>query len=250
MDEFIITLDVDWAPDFVVDEVADRLADRGVRATWFLTHEGPAVERLKSRHALFELGIHPNFLEGSSQGSDPTEVLGFFRDLVPNAVSVRSHAMVQSSRLMELYASQTALRVDSTLFLPGWPDIHPFEHRVGGRSMVRIPFCWADDYELSSPNGAPGWAGYERMPGLKVFLFHPIHVYLNSTSPETYASLKCSFPSLREVTQKELDRFRAGGYGVGTVFEELVDSISRLGRSSTLRDVYEKWAAEGQNARA
>ncbi len=71
MSRAAITLDVDWAPDFMIDAAAQALVDREVKATWFVTHASPAVERLREHPDLFELGIHPNFLAGSSHGATP-----------------------------------------------------------------------------------------------------------------------------------------------------------------------------------
>ena len=68
MDSVVLTLDTDWAPDFVIDFVAKQLVAYQVRATWFVTHASPAVERLSQHSDLFELGIHPNFLPGSTHG--------------------------------------------------------------------------------------------------------------------------------------------------------------------------------------
>jgi hypothetical protein len=64
----LLTLDIDWAPDAAIDFVAEILVSRGVKATWFVTHDSPGVRRLRARPDLFELGIHPNFLPGSSHG--------------------------------------------------------------------------------------------------------------------------------------------------------------------------------------
>lgn len=41
----LITIDVDWAPDFAIDPVANALLDAGVSATWFITHASPAIVR-------------------------------------------------------------------------------------------------------------------------------------------------------------------------------------------------------------
>ena len=49
----VLTLDVDWAPDWVIDEVSAILVEKRVRATWFVTHGSPAIERLKDYPGLF-----------------------------------------------------------------------------------------------------------------------------------------------------------------------------------------------------
>jgi len=85
--EIAITLDVDWAPDFVIEDVAELLINSSVRATWFVTHASSAIDDLRKRPDLFELGIHPNFLPGSTQGADVDSVLNHCMSLVPDAVS-------------------------------------------------------------------------------------------------------------------------------------------------------------------
>ena len=81
-----ITLDVDWAPDHAIDAVAGHLIERDVRATWFVTHASPAIDRLRDRPDLFELGIHPNFAPGSTQGETPDAVLDHCMAIVPEAL--------------------------------------------------------------------------------------------------------------------------------------------------------------------
>ena len=52
----------------------------------------------------FELGIHPNFnplLDG--KGGSAEYIIDQMLELVPEAVSVRSYSLVQSSRLHELF---------------------------------------------------------------------------------------------------------------------------------------------------
>ncbi|HEY8645027.1 MAG TPA: hypothetical protein VIL77_04030 [Gaiellaceae bacterium] len=66
-----LTLDVDWCPDSAIDDVAELLIERDVPATWLVTHTSPAIDRLRLRADLFELGIHPNFLPGSTHGRMP-----------------------------------------------------------------------------------------------------------------------------------------------------------------------------------
>lgn len=45
-DAYAITIDVDWAPDFMIDLVSKELSDSGIRAIWFITHDLPSVRRL------------------------------------------------------------------------------------------------------------------------------------------------------------------------------------------------------------
>jgi peptidoglycan/xylan/chitin deacetylase (PgdA/CDA1 family) len=35
----VITLDTDWAPDFILEHVSEILTERKIKATWFITNE-------------------------------------------------------------------------------------------------------------------------------------------------------------------------------------------------------------------
>src|SRR4051794_10356042 len=94
----VVTLDVDWAPDFMIDAAAAALVQHGVRATWFVTHASPAIDRLGERPDLFELGIHPNFREGTTHGDDP---IAHLLEIVPGARCARTHSLLQSTPLLE-----------------------------------------------------------------------------------------------------------------------------------------------------
>ena len=74
-DAFIITVDIDWAPDFVMDELLETLISAAVKSTWFITHRSPLLEKLREQKSLVELGIHPNFLPQSTQGKSTDEVI-------------------------------------------------------------------------------------------------------------------------------------------------------------------------------
>ena len=113
-----VTFDIDWAPDCAIDFAANLLAERGVKSTWFVTHLSPAVERLRSCPDLFELGIHPNFMPKSSHGVEPEQVLKTCMEFVPEAVSVRTHGLLQSGSLFDLVMSLTPVTFDVSLFHP------------------------------------------------------------------------------------------------------------------------------------
>lgn len=228
-----ITLDIDWAPDFVIDMVADILIEANVPATWFVTHASPAVDRLRERNDLFELGIHPNFLPNSSHGTTVPEVLAYCMDLVPDAVSMRSHALVQSSVILSYVMMETPIQFEASLFLPHATHLVPIVHHIGHRRLVRLPYWWEDDAEMLCP--VPEWdvATTLSSPGLKIFDFHPIHIVLNSASMTGYAELK-QLGALQSVLQSHCDAHIFGGRGTGTAFRDLVDRLSATGAGTRI----------------
>jgi hypothetical protein len=244
MNEFSITFDIDWAPDFMIDELGSLLRAKGVRATWFVTHACAAVERLRESSDLFELGIHPNFLEGSSHGHTPMEVLSHMLAIVPEAVSVRSHAVVQSAPVLELIVTRTQLMIDSTLFLPQMSHIRPIEHEYFGGTLLRIPFFWSDDYEIGKAFSQWSLASYLDVEGLKVFNFHPVHVYLNSADERPYQLLKQQAGSLNEISQDKATAYIQEVRGAKTLLTDLLDHLAFIGKSFRLRDIYDRWRSE------
>lgn len=225
-----ITLDIDWAPDFVIDHVAGRLIAAKTPATWFVTHASPAIERLRERADLFELGIHPNFLPGSTQGATPREVLRACLAMVPGATSMRTHGLVQSTPLLELIMAETPVRVDASVFLPHMPMVQPVEYWWQRRMLLRVPYIWEDDFEIERP--APNWT-VEKMlaaPGVRVFDFHPIHVYLNSADLGAYTELKRRSPRIADAAPGQVDDLVRGAAGAGTAFDALTQAIGPAGR--------------------
>ena len=227
VDEVILTLDVDWAPDFIIDDVAQRLVSRDVRATWFVTHESPAIDRLRRHPELFELGIHPNFSQGSTHGATPEAVLQSCLSLVPNAVSMRTHMLIQSSPLLMDVLGSTPIRVDVSMFLPHLPGLQPFPFWMKRRALWRVPFFWEDDLEMERPE--PVWDLQPLLdigPGLKVFDFHPMHVYLNRVDMFAYQKLKASLKKLTEMTPEDTAGLSTEGEGPGLLFEEVTSFLS------------------------
>lgn len=192
-----LTFDIDWAEDFVIEPLIKILEAKGVKATWFVTHYTPLLQRLHE-NPNFELGIHPNFnnlLNGNDNNSrNSKEVIQKLLALIPQASSVRSHSMCQSSVLIELF-HEFGITHDCNSFIPFRSQIEckPWLHWNG---MVKVPYFWEDDiettqlnkFDLSLPKGSRG---------LKVFDFHPIHIFLNTEDLYRY---EISRPSHRDIS--------------------------------------------------
>ena len=243
MDEIVITLDVDWAPDFVIEFVANLLIERKIRSTWFITHDSHAIRSLSDYPDLFELGIHPNFMPGSTHGSTPEEVMETLLQIVPRAESVRTHGLFQSSSLMKMIAEKFGLKNDVSIYLREVQHIVPFEAYYDDNVLLRIPYYWTEDGEMYKPK--PSFSLNPKkmhQPGLKIFGFHPIHVYLNSRDMCGYTTLKQSC-DIRTCSEKEVKPCINIGTGTGTFFKELMLYCVQCGRSHTISDISAEWNA-------
>lgn len=230
-----ITLDVDWAPEAAIALAAERLAASGVRATWFLTHPSPEVERLRADPGGFELGIHPNFLPGSSHGATVPEVLRYCLSLVPEAVSMRTHGLFQSGQLLDEVLATTGITTDSSMFIPGAWGVQPFRQKFHSGTLTRVPFIWADDYKMLADGDSPLAAPDPADPGVQVYLFHPIHIALNTRNHDHYRRFRRAVGDTAAATADDLRRHRYPGYGIANCFEDLVAHLRDHGGGHLLR---------------
>lgn len=222
----VITLDIDWAPDYAIDFTASLLIEAQVRATWFVTHDSPAVRRLRQHPHLFELGIHPNFLPGTTHGKTESEILSHCLEFVPQARVVRTHGLVQTSNLLEKIIDETSISVDVSLFLPHAGALEPVVYYwENGKRLVRLPYMWEDDFEMVRPDGV--WdlgAVIDRGTGLMIMDFHPIHVFLNSVTLATYRSVRalgCVANLSEEIVRGYVETGRGTGYAFRSAIERM-----------------------------
>jgi hypothetical protein len=246
MNKIAITIDMDWAPDEVIVQVARRLIASKIKTTWFITHESPEIKRLKKYPKLFELGLHPNFATGSTQGKNVKEIMNYLLKIVPGAKSIRTHGLIQSTELLKVIREKFNIRYDVSLFLPRTPNIVPHEiFWIKNLSLIRFPYFWEDDEESnrSRPLFNINHSEY-RQPGLKIFNFHPIHIVLNSRNMNKYELMKekINYP---KASLKELNSYIFNGKGVGTFFEGLLQFISKNKlRSQTISELAHKYKSK------
>lgn len=218
-DKIFLTFDIDWADDTVLNDTIDLVEEAGVAATWYVTHETPVLKRLRANQN-FELGIHPNFnflLEGDARrGRNSDEVVERVINIVPEAKSVRSHSMTQSSGLLAIF-EKFRLTHDVNHFVPAQSGIRLSPWLIWN-GLCRVPYFWEDDvacmYDLHNHI-----IDLVSRPGLKVFDFHPIHVFLNTEHLNRYERTRYLHHN-----PEELIKHRYGGIGTRTRLIELLQS--------------------------
>lgn len=224
----VITLDIDWAPDYAIDFAASLLIEAQVRATWFVTHDSPAIERLRQHPHLFELGIHPNFLPGTTHGKTESEILSYCMEFVPQARVVRTHGLVQTSNLLEKIIDETSVRVDVSLFLPHAAALEPVVYYwESGKRLVRLPYLWEDDFEMVRPDSIWNLGRMiDRGTGLMIMDFHPIHIFLNSVTLATYRSVR-AMGRLADLSEEVVRGHIETGRGAGYAFRSAIERMQR-----------------------
>jgi hypothetical protein len=230
-----ISLDIDWAPDIAIDFVANMLQDHKIKATWFVTHNSPSIQKLKKNN-LFELGIHPNFLEGSTQGDSPSSILNNLKKIIPCAKSIRSHNSFQSTPILKEY-SKFGLENECSILLEHTPNIIPYYSKF--YDLYRFYHFWEDDIFLFDKKN---WRDTFDTPGLKIFDFHPIHIYLNSKNMKNYKQASSEI-GLENISENNIQKF-INKTDIG-ILKEFNDVLKELEQYETLtimdqQNVYRK----------
>lgn len=222
MSPILVTLDIDWAPDWMVEDVVERLVRAGVRATLFATHDSPLLRSLEGNSEI-EIGLHPNFLPGSSHGSTPEEIFATLRSWYPRATACRTHSLVQSEPLLARMACEFGIAIDCSVHLPRMAHVAPHELHLSeqGHSIIRLPHVFQDNMHAMTGRA---WdvAGAElETPGWKVLNFHPVHVALNTARLATYEALKHRGP-LAALTKADLPPVDSQAPGTGSFFDAVL----------------------------
>lgn len=232
MHKVALTVDVDWAPDWAMADLLHALVETGTPSTWFVTHESPMLDELRAHPSLVEIGIHPNFLAGSSHGSSPLEVVSECMRFAPEARTMRTHCLVQSTPIFQIIADSSPIEVDASIYL------RDATHVIGstlpldnGRSLTRFAYVWEDDLEFFATE--PRWdaatflADRHAPDEVTIIDVHPIHYALNSGDVRPYEAMKKAYPNTRDVTSEQARPFRRDGDGART----FISSLAKAQRS-------------------
>jgi len=226
--ELFVTIDMDWAPDYILEDTYSLLFRHNIKSTWMVTHKSPFLDVL-IKSEIIELGIHPNFNDFFDTRNSTTSDNAYDRivsalTIVPNAKSVRSHSMTQNSRILDIF-SNLGITHDCNHYIPFNSGIILKPWRIWN-GLIKVPFGWEDD--LDFPNTSRKFAqNVVSFQGLRVLNFHPIHLFLNSSSNNAYEKTRSKHGS-PEIMKNYINL----KYGTRTFLNDLI-SISREQTMST-----------------
>lgn len=186
-----LTLDLDWASHEALELTCSLLEQAAVPATLFVTHATPVLERMRAQG--WELGIHPNFDrwlwgQDAANGGGGDEILDRLVQLVPEARSWRSHCLTQSTTLQRQLA-QRGFSHSSNTFLEWGLGMQNRPFRFPD-CLVEAPIAWEDDFWLAAPDRLGDAHQLLDWGGLRVWNFHPVHLYLNTRDWSHYQAYK------------------------------------------------------------
>lgn len=178
-----LTFDVDWAPDFVVDHVLEILYEYRFNATFFATHSTKIFNNLKN----VEIGIHPYITNFSEAQKD----VCYLKQLYPEAISLRAHSLTDSGMLNRIL-NNCGIKIKSNYLLYAQKDIKilkmPYQF-----DLYEAPIFFIDGSYLLINRVDNKFTINSlglHFPGIKIFNFHPIHIFLNTEDYSRYEDAK------------------------------------------------------------
>ncbi len=163
-----------------------------------------------------------NYWSGGG-GKGIKDVMSSIKEIVPEAVCCRSHALTDSSIIAAQYRNY-GIKYDLNKYIPPQPGIciFPYKAPVGG--AVVLPFIFEDDiYLMDGHKLAPDFYLSNVFDMPRIFNFHPVHLFLNSDKITTYENAKPYYKNYNEL-KKYCNR---DNYGARNFLYELVDHAKR-----------------------
>ena len=213
------TLDIDWAPDFVLDYCLQLFADLDIKALFFVTHDTEMLKEITQQG--HRLGIHPNFQANSTQGANISEIMDYCLSLVPEGKIMRTHSLVSSTPLLaEITQNFPQITTDVSTLMHRSTNAFKCEWTFGESKLDRIVYNWEDDAEFK----------YQRYSNvndlffgsLTIYDFHPIHIFLNSSNGSEYKQWKKVKQSNPLGEEAHALRLRNKGSGVETFLRNVM----------------------------
>ena len=224
---FAISIDTDWAVQPLIDETAKLLNDFNIKATFFVTNK---FDFKKIQH--HELSIHPNF----ENNLDYEKVLKTCLNFLPTKKSkgTRSHRLHYNTTLPKIY-EQLGIEYDSNYILPNFTNPKPFF--IPNSNVLEIPFYFGDD-QLFQENNFKISSISLRDSGVKVFMFHPFHIFMNTPSYEFYLKTKKYYKNFNQLEKNKNN----SQPGIKDFFISFLEHIEKNDiTTKTLLDINNEW---------
>lgn len=213
-----LTIDIDFAPDFMIENLLEKFIKHKIKATIFVTHHSKYLIQQKD-NSLFEFGIHPYLAENSTQGATLEEIsqalCAPFGELVGN----RFHQLKYGYRDL-VTLGNLKFRFDvSTLHLNA-PYLLPVFHHDLNMTLFTYSFEDGICENMNVPLTID--AVDLQTPGLKILNFHPLNTYLNAETAKNRLNFLSSGRDLLSSKPKDAERFCEQGQGAMTFLDDVI----------------------------
>jgi len=225
---FVISIDTDWALQPILEDTVNLLNDFNLKSTIFLTNK--IDHSFLSNH---ELAIHPNYEGFSNQ----EEVIKKTLKVLPSQKTKgsRSHKFYYNSPLMAIY-EKLGIEYDSNYYMPSVKKPEPFFFEWV--DILEIPVFFCDDAHFMKSSKFDLSDLDMEDSGVKVFLFHPFHIFMNTDSEQSYQKMK---PNYQEYDFLYKNR-QLNSQGTRNLFMKILEYIEKNGiETKTMAEINDIW---------
>jgi len=192
---YIITCDIDWAPDWMLEKIFEILSE--FKVTYFITNDTP-LQRELSKNIDFA-GYHPNLQKNSDHGDNIKEALTYFDSFLTNLYMNRFHIFGFSERDLK-FLSERKIKLDTSSIYPNHKNISSIFRE--DLNMTFLPNFWMDGV----------WYFNKKLPkqsaeGIKCLVVHPIDLYFNFKTNDEREKIKNLLPSVCLLTKENSKNF-------------------------------------------
>ena len=221
-----LTMDLDWASEDVIEVALASFDELALPLTIFQTHLSKNVQTRAKQYPT-ELEWHPNFLEGSSQGTGIEEISAYLQSIPSERKVTRCH-LYYEPKDFPLFLSKNKIGATSN-------DLSLLSYKPGYRKDGRqeIPLFFEDGCYIKGghPLDIRHVLSSMKEEGDYAFLFHPIHLAFNSIDYSLTRGLKDNLPREEYWTlnREFIASHKAKGYGMKGFAKDLIQAFKSLG---------------------
>lgn len=217
VEHFSLSCDIDWAPEYAVADLFSIVADSGFDLTAFATH--PSYE-CSNPPDFVEIGLHPDNTRPHPEFGLSRKILDL-KELYPDAIGVRAHRNFFGQNIAD-FASKAGLVYDASVFT--WQQKFAQIHK-DQFGLWRMNYIWED--------GVNADMGLEwdlknvpiDGPGLKIFNFHPIFIYLNCPNDDYRRKIVANYRNLQDAPKAQMEPNIYKGYGARSFMIDLLREL-------------------------
>lgn len=185
---YVFTTDIDFAPEWAIEETINAFKKFEVPLTPFITHPSGAINKeYGSKEKQRYVGLHP-WIDGHVQGETFFDVMKTMCILWPPAIGVRTHGFHYTSKIKNMF-SKFKFEYDSSPCLFLQPYCTPLRDCSG---LTTFPVWWEDDVHISKGLSLEKKTIEKELaiPGLKIINTHPMLFAMNSADKESIFGIK------------------------------------------------------------
>lgn len=235
---FCFTMDTDWASEYAIEKTIAMYSELGIKPTVFATNKSYIIEE-SARRKIIDVGIHPNFVNGSSQGNTDREIIQYCIDNIPKTQAFRCHRWYAVNDIYDLLYDQ-GFRYESNQ-CTDLDLVSPYIHRSG---MICFPVFMEDGaYILHERSLKFSDVQYFfEQDGLKIINIHPMHFMLNTPYFSYTRNVKDSVSREKwnQLDEDSISKLRFSGRGISDFIRELTEYATRKCKIVTMKELYNR----------